>query len=80
MKKSVPFLLGWQGEARVTNVIKNRLSDEWYLADDVEPENPKGTELRKPQIDHVLIGPKGVFTIETKNYVGKVYGNEDKLY
>lgn len=27
------------------------------------------------QIDHILISPVGIFVIETKNYMGKIYGN-----
>lgn len=32
------------------------------------------------QIDHILIGEKGIFVIETKNYDGWVYGDERAHY
>lgn len=32
------------------------------------------------QIDHVLISKHGVFIVETKNYSGSIYGNEDDKY
>lgn len=30
------------------------------------------------QIDHIAIRPNGVFVIETKNYAGRVYGNDSQ--
>ena len=32
------------------------------------------------QIDHILIGRKGVFVIETKDYSGKIYGEQYSKY
>lgn len=31
------------------------------------------------QIDHIVINERGIFVIETKNYSGKIYGNEKQL-
>ena len=31
---------------------------------------------KSSQVDHVLINSNGVFVVETKNYAGRVYGNE----
>lgn len=31
------------------------------------------------QIDHVVIKPNGIFVIETKNYSGRIYGNESQM-
>jgi hypothetical protein len=31
---------------------------------------------KSSQVDHVLINPNGVFVVETKNYAGRIYGNE----
>lgn len=33
---------------------------------------------KSSQIDHVLINRNGVFVIETKNYSGRIYGNESQ--
>lgn len=33
---------------------------------------------KSSQIDHVLINQNGVFVIETKNYSGRIYGNESQ--
>lgn len=30
------------------------------------------------QIDHVVVSKFGVFAIETKNYRGEIYGNDDR--
>ena len=32
------------------------------------------------QIDHTLICPKGIITIETKTYIGKIYGDGNEKY
>jgi hypothetical protein len=45
----------------------NRLPDGWYVFDDV----PIGT--RGANIDHVVIGPAGVLTVNTKHLSGKVW-------
>ena len=31
------------------------------------------------QIDHIVINSEGVFVIETKNYAGRIYGNDNQL-
>ena len=33
---------------------------------------------KSSQIDHIVIRPNGVFVIETKNYAGRVYGNDNQ--
>ena len=63
------FVLGAFGEARISRLIKKNFNHNWYLINDVKIP---------AQIDHILICPKGVFTIETKNYTGKIYGSEYK--
>lgn len=40
------------------------LSDDYYLINDVLLGEAYGN------IDHIVLGPNGLFTIETKNYVG----------
>jgi hypothetical protein len=69
--KSGTFILGALGEYVVTRELK-KLDNNYFIINDVN--------LAEAQIDHVLIGPKGIFTIETKAYVGKVYGNGSKRY
>ena len=56
-------------------VIQNlcELSDNYYLFNDLYLELSdyikfKGSSLKSAQIDHLVIGPTGVFVIETKNW------------
>ncbi len=54
---------GIKGEKAVTETLQ-RLDDSYYLINDVMLEDRGGN------IDHVLLCPKGIFVIETKNYSG----------
>ena len=64
---------GQEGEARVHDILMN-LSDEYIVLDDVVLFTTNGTS----QIDHIVVSKYGVFTIETKNYRGEIYGNEQQ--
>jgi len=63
------YKMGAEGEIRVAQVLTSKLSDDYYLVNDVVYTNDRG---HKENIDHVVLGPNGVFAIETKNYRGKV--------
>lgn len=54
---------GTAGEAFIASVLE-RLPDEYYLINDLS--TPYGN------LDHVVIGPTGVFVIDTKNWRGTV--------
>ena len=30
------------------------------------------------QIDHVIVSSKGIFSVETKNYSGRIYGEDNQ--
>ena len=62
---------GTRGEKAVARTLQE-LDDSYYLLSNVRLPRGKG------DIDHVLLGPNGVFVIETKNYSGKVmcYGDD----
>jgi hypothetical protein len=50
-----------------------------YISDLMLP-NPR-SRSGYSQIDHVVIGPSGIFVIETKNYTGDIYGTKnDKMW
>ena len=34
---------------------------------------------KSSQIDHIVVNKNGVFVIETKNYAGRIYGNDNQL-
>ncbi len=55
----------------VENALK-QLSDEYYLINDIKFSDSYGN------IDHVVLGPNGIFVIETKNYTGEIICNGDK--
>ena len=63
--------LGEQEVNKILSKIKG-----YKLLSDIMIKNEKGTS----QIDHILIGKKGIFVIETKDYSGLIYGEEYSKY
>lgn len=68
-----PKWLGKIGESAVKKEL-SRLPLEYKVLNDVVFKTRRGTT----QIDHIVISKYGVFAIETKNYRGKIYGDDDK--
>ena len=58
---------GGAGEERVGRQLKSLPTDRWHVFNDVAVGD-RGTN-----IDHIVIGPAGVFTINTKNLSGNVW-------
>ena len=50
-----------------------QLPDEYHVMDDVMLKTTNGTT----QIDHIVVSKYGIFAIETKNYLGEIYGNDN---
>lgn len=67
-----PSIKGWFGEKTVALYLKALPKDEYNIVNDVILPSDNGTT----QIDHVVISLYGIFVIETKNYVGWIYGDE----
>ena len=63
---------GWEGEKQVTNLLSSKLSDEYLLLNGLYLRNGGG------DIDHVVLGPSGVFVLETKNWSGDITCNGDE--
>lgn len=63
---------GYDGEKRVSRILSSNLSVEYSLINDVTLSDGYGN------IDHVVLGPNGVFVIETKNYGGKIICDGDQ--
>ena len=72
---------GAEGELHVIEKLRT-LPDEYYLFNDLKLELDEyitfeGKKLKSAQVDHLLVGPSGVYVIETKNwspaYVEKVF-------
>lgn len=64
--------IGAAGEKHVHNILSG-LSNEYNILDDVVLKTTNGTI----QIDHIVVSKYGVFAIETKNYRGEIYGNDN---
>ena len=54
----------------IINYLRNSLDDSYYLINDIRLSPHQN-------IDHIVIGPTGVFVIETKNYEGEIVCNKD---
>ena len=68
-----PAYKGKEGEKRVHNILL-QLPDDYVILDDVVLRTDRGTT----QIDHVVVSRYGVFAIETKNYRGEIYGDDNR--
>ena len=66
---------GAMGEFGIRFVLGKNIEGERYVIGNLILEDETG---KTSQIDHVLINDKGIFVIETKNYSGKIYGNESQ--
>ncbi|MDV4152611.1 nuclease-related domain-containing protein [Clostridium sp. AL.422] len=62
------------GEQEVNNLLSKIKG--YKLLTDIMIKGERGTT----QIDHILIGKKGIFVIETKDYSGLIYGEEYSRY
>ena len=63
---------GSEGEKKVTKILTSTLGDEYSLINDVYIHDGYGN------IDHIVLGPNGVFVIETKNYAGRIMCDGDE--
>lgn len=72
--KNIPEHKGRDGEFHVYNILA-QLPEEYPVLDDVVLKTNSCTT----QIDHVVVPCYKVFAIETKNYCGYIYGNDDQL-
>lgn len=62
---------GIAGELATTKALK-RLPFRYYVCPDVVITNAG----HKSQMDHVVVGPNGVFVVETKNHIGVIKGDD----
>ena len=63
---------GWQGEKQVAALLTSKLNDDYYLLNDLYLREGGG------DIDHIVLGPNGVFVLETKNWSGSISCNGDE--
>lgn len=63
---------GWEGEKQVTKLLNDKLSDDYILINDLCLDNGEG------DIDHLVLGPRGIFVLETKNWSGQITCDGDE--
>lgn len=71
--RSAHYSKGIKGELLITSSLK-RLGKEYHLINDVRLPNSYGN------IDHIVLGPNGIFIIETKNFEGEIRCEGDIWY
>lgn len=62
---------GYEGERIIGELLDEELSDKFHVFNDVCFPG------RKSNIDHIVVGPSGVFVLNTKNWRGTVAWAED---
>jgi len=60
---------GMKGEKRVIEFLKSKFNDSYFLINNVVYVNERG---HKENIDHIVLGPNGIFALETKDYSGRI--------
>ncbi len=79
------ILLAWGGR-RLGNFLKGAKGEEWvahelaFLSAEYNVFNGLHLSGGKQNFDHIIVGPSGVFVVETKNWKGSVEFREGKLY
>ena len=68
---------GDRGEFSVGLHLRARLPNEWTVINDVVLEYRRGEYT---QLDHIVLGPAGIFLIETKAWHGAVLLKQDQCF
>ena len=68
---------GERGERAVAEVLGETVPGKQYVINGLCFSVKEGVSC---QIDHILINSAGIWVIETKNYSGEIYGNEEDRY
>ena len=68
----IPVVKGFIGETVIKSIIGKTQPGEKYVVNDLMITDENG---KSSQIDHILINRNGIYVIETKNYSGRIYGN-----
>lgn len=67
-----PVLVGLQGERELAESLRLELGDNAYVIHDLD--------FGKGNVDHVVVAPAGVFTVETKAILGRVETRGNRLF
>jgi hypothetical protein len=71
LRKYRIFSGGWEGEKKVAKLLADKLNDDYHILNDLYLHSGGG------DIDHIVLGPNGVFVLETKNWSGSISCNGD---
>ena len=71
LRESRAWRRGYEGERVVGELLEDGLSDKYHVFNDVKFPG------RKANIDHIVVGPSGIFVLDTKNWRGTVGWAED---
>lgn len=63
--QSLKYKKGMMGEASVASALKN-LDNNYFLINDLKLKGKLGN------IDHIVLGPNGIFAVETKSFRGDI--------
>ena len=74
IKLRSPKSKGKQGERLVAEILGVTIQGEQYIINDLLFKDGGGNTC---QIDHIYINKYGIWVIETKNYGGKIYGQDN---
>jgi len=78
-------LLSW-GDRRLGNFLKGAKGEEWvahelaFLSSEYTVFNGLRLGGGKQNFDHIIVGPAGVFVVETKNWKGAVEFRDGRLF
>jgi hypothetical protein len=64
---------GLRGQRRMTKLL-GLLDDDYYLINNLKLPD------RADDVDHLVVGPNGVFALETKNHRGRIFWREGQWY
>lgn len=79
------ILLAW-GDRRLGNFLKGAKGEEWvahelaFLSAEYTVFNGLRLGGGKENFDHIIVGPAGVFVVETKNWKGSVEFRDGRLF
>ena len=74
LRIKVPDIKGAVGERAIAITLSQLNSKEYKVINDVILRNKNN---RTSQIDHIVVSIYGIFVIETKNYKGWIFGQEN---
>jgi Nuclease-related domain len=73
LKWKLPYLIGRSGEIFVSRKLNGLDPARYKVLNDIMLPSLGNTDTT--QIDHIVVSNHGIFSIETKNYKGWIFGN-----